>query len=551
MRAMPHALLVALSLALGTGAIEPPASGAPASGGPPAAQPTPAPTPADAPTASPAAAPVVPAAAPVVPAAEKPEAQEPETQRPEAQPTKSQDAEPQDTEPAPSTDAPASPARATTPPTPLDPTILPPEVPTRAFIVVDRFTNAAGTIERDSDREIALKDDRGRVLVFQKDRVLAIRYLLDGPAGRRVSVRLVDGRTLIGPLVEDRFDGVVLKIADIDTTFPREQLVEVRPYPTDEEFYERFRRTIEPDQYEARFSLGLWLYQRKMYAESKDELERLLDDTNHYEARQLLHEVKTHMALLASREGATAPTRPVDGGAPRYRTPSNLLSNADVNLIRVYELDLARPPRMQIPQSLIASMIEKYGDSPLIPARSAERTAFFSKDPAEIVKVLFALKARELYGEVEVLGEPESLNLFHRRVHNAWIINNCATSRCHGGKYAGRLFLHNRNYKDENVRATNLLILLRTSIDGRPLVDPDQPTDSLVYQYALPRTEARRPHPEVRGWTPVFNAGRRGLQEDFVRWVRSMRRPTGDYPVEYTPPALLLPEAPPVGGPDR
>ncbi len=521
MRDMTTALVLVLALVLAPQA-EPPAPSAPegGTGTAPAAAPTPDP-----------------ASAPPAPAGEVP---------PEADDATG-DARDETGDGA-ADDAQAPPADASKP---LDPTILPPEVPTRAFIVVDRFTTSAGVIERDDEREIVLRDDRGRSNAFQKDRVLSIRYLLDGPPGRRVSVRLVDGRTLVGPLVEDSYEGVVLKIADIDTRFPRETLVEVRPYPTDAEFYERFKRTIERDQYEARFSLGLWLYQRRMYEESKSELQALLDDTNHYEARQLLREVETHMELLASAGEARAPRTAPGGGEPRDRTPSNLLSDAEVNLIRVYELDLADPPRMQVPQTLIETMLEKYGDSELIPARSAERNALYSKDPAEIVRILFALKARDLYGEIDVLGEPESLNLFHRRVHNAWIVNNCATSRCHGGKDAGRLFLHNRNYKDENVRATNLLILLRSSIDGRPLVDPDQPTDSLVYQYALPRTEARRPHPEVRGWSPVFNAGRRRLQEDFIRWVRAMRRPTGDYPVDYTPPAFTTREAAPVGGPDR
>jgi hypothetical protein len=48
----------------------------------------------------------------------------------------------------------------------------------------------------------------------------------------------------------------------------------------------------------------------------------------------------------------------------------------------------------------------------------------------------------------------------------------------------------------------------------------------------------------------VLTSSRKGLQEDFVSWVRSMRVRNGDYPVDYTPPAMKKAE-PAVGGSDR
>ena len=87
--------------------------------------------------------------------------------------------------------------------------------------------------------------------------------------------------------------------------------------------------------------------------------------------------------------------------------------------------------------------------------------------------------------------------------------------------------------------------------DTLPLIDFERPTDSLVYQYALPKTEARRPHPDVRGWEPVLGQNRKGLAEDFVDWVRGMRPPGGEYPIDYTPPDLTSRDRPDPTGPDR
>ncbi|MFZ4750658.1 MAG: hypothetical protein ACOYMM_09135 [Phycisphaerales bacterium] len=540
---------------------EPPAA-------PPATTPPPA-APQSEPTAPPATEPPA-----TTPPATTPPAVEPPVAPPATPPSTTPDTPPTTTPDAPATTTPGAAPSTTpaTPPaaeegvnTPINPAgipseaALPEETPKRAYLVVDRVSVAAGMIESDDDAIIVLRDDKGRIKSFSKNRLISVTYLLEGPAGRRVRVVFNDGRVIVGALIEDGYEHVELEISGIKTKYPREAVSAVRPYPTDRELYERFRTTLEPDQYGARYTLAVWLYNKKMYAESKTELESLLEATNHYDAKKLLNEVNAQLALMEGLGGGV--DRPVESGGNSRERPvsprttgilaSPLLSDADVNLIRVYELDVANPPRLQVPQSLIRTMLERYADSDLIPAKSAEKTAFFTKEPIEIVKTLFALKARDLYGEIRVLGEPEPLNLFRLRVHNAWLIGNCATSKCHGGADAGRFFLHNREWKDDNVRYTNMLILLRSRIDTLPLIDPEKPTDSLIFQYALPKTEARRPHPDVRGWSPVLTSGRRGLQEDFVDWIRSMRLPRGDYPIEYTPPALQSPDRPAETGPDR
>ena len=55
-----------------------------------------------------------------------------------------------------------------------------------------------------------------------------------------------------------------------------------------------------------------------------------------------------------------------------------------------------------------------------------------------------------------------------------------------GGLDGGRLFLHRRNHKNEQVRYTNLLILERWNATQRPLIDYATPANSLLVQYAPP-----------------------------------------------------------------
>ena len=221
------------------------------------------------------------------------------------------------------------------------------------------------------------------------------------------------------------------------------------------------------------------------------------------------------------------------------------------------EIDFRRPPRLSIEPETIRTLIQRYAAHPAIPATSEGRTRMFRADPIDLVRLMFELKARDLYPEISVDSEPYALNVFRQRVHDAWLIGNCATSRCHGGLEGGRFFLHARNSRDERVRFTNLLILLRSEWSDEPLVDFERPLDSLIIQHALPRTEARFPHPDVPGWKPVFTNANQRLLADAVRWIESMYQPRPSYPIDYEPPLLRpeigLPPSPtePAAGPTR
>ena len=78
--------------------------------------------------------------------------------------------------------------------------------------------------------------------------------------------------------------------------------------------------------------------------------------------------------------------------------PKEHLTAADVNLIRVYEIDFRNPPsQIFIEPEHIRELLEKYGASPLIPTDSIGRTQIFQADPIDIVDLMFKLKASDLY----------------------------------------------------------------------------------------------------------------------------------------------------------
>ncbi len=432
------------------------------------------------------------------------------------------------------------------------------EKPKRVVLRVNRNLEVHGYLELEDDEVIVVRDLQDRRHNFAKARVGQIVRLTEPAEGQTGVVRLIDGQIRQGIIIADEFDHVIVEIEGIRANIKRSVVDEVVLSPTTDELYAEYKRTLDPNNYDAHLVLCQWLTDKRRYQQAKDEVLMLLEKVEMPEARQLLNRLNAQLAL------AEPPPRPEIGGSdgeagaggsgegtdrarsgpvrPADLLPDQLITPADVNLIRVYELDFDHPPRVTIPPSTIREFIEKYGTNPLIPAHQTGRNAMFraaSDRPLEIVRLMFEIRARDMYGQIRVNSEPQSLNLFRRRVHDTWLINNCATTACHGGTHSGRFFLHRRDYKDEHVRYTNLLILERLQLDPDwPLINFERPEDSLIIQYALPRNLARKPHPPVDGWKPAFGTVNPRMREDAIEWIKSMMQPRPIYPVEYEPPAL-------------
>ncbi len=433
----------------------------------------------------------------------------------------------------------------------------------RVIIRLSRVDSRHGFVERE-DNEVIVIRWAGEVESFIKSRIVEIIRLTEPGEGHPGLVMLRDGRYFEGVVTEDAWTYVTLVIEGVVNRFPREAVHRVILQASVEEMYEELRKAIPADSFNNRLELVNWLITKRRYDWAEDELVDLLRlKPDLYRATELLRLVRAQLILDGGRPTAPtlqgAPVRDDDGErgpvSSEEMLPTEILSMEDVNLIRVYEIDFRRPPKVQIEPETIREMITQHAAHPAIPASSAERTALFRAEPITIARIMLQdLRAREMYPKIKVLSEPYALNLFRQRVHNTWLINNCATSQCHGGPKGGRLFLHRRGHKDDRVRYTNLLILERLDLgDEWPLINYEEPLMSKIIQYGLPRTEARLAHPDVPGWSPAFGRSSKRLLSDAVEWIESMYRPRPDYPIAYEPPVLKKDEPrDPLGGdPER
>lgn len=377
--------------------------------------------------------------------------------------------------------------------------------------------------------------------------------------GTEIVIYLKDGKSLTGLLLRENKDELTIRISGIETPIATSRIDRYQILPPILERYRQYRESIgeDPDQI---LTLVRWLQARERFELALIELERVFKlDPNSKEALALKNVLESQIELRDSaRSGreakgpAPAATGPVEVERSPAREVFPLLSDAQVGLIKVYEVDFNHPPRLVIPRETIARMLEKYQGNALLPVTQEGRDGIYRKPALDVLDLMFRLRAREFYSEVQVLDQPRSMRLFRDDVQAGWLINSCATTACHGGDEAGRLMLINRKPRAEAAVYTNFIILDRFRLsDGTALINYDDPEKSPLLQMGLPRGDALFQHPVVprgaRGhdvWKPTFRNPQENSFERTVDWIKAMYRPRPEYPIEYQPPGAS--EAPKV-----
>lgn len=373
----------------------------------------------------------------------------------------------------------------------------------------------------------------------------------DPSPGDLVLLVFNDGNRVEGTFVRAEQAHVLVRIANVETPIARADLsaLIVRASPAAE--FRTLRAALKDTDTERRLDLALWARDKGLLDDALREIEDVVRlDPRQPDAPRIRDEIRSLIALRdraapdrprptqPEAPAAIAPTRPALGQFP-------LLTNDEINTIKVYEVDLVNPPRIVISRETIDRLLTRYADHPLIPQTRDAKEQFRALPPEKILEVMFRVRARDLYPEVRVNDNPESMKKFRDQVHSAWLINNCATTRCHGGSAAGRLLLTNRAPNAEPNFYTNFIILNNfVTAEGRPLLNWAEPEKSSLLQMGLPRDEATIAHPEVKGWTPVFRSREDRRYQQAIEWMKMMYRPRPEYPVAYPPKASEPPPAP-------
>jgi len=356
-----------------------------------------------------------------------------------------------------------------------------------------------------------------------------------------------DGKQVEGLLIREDADAIVLQTRRGEVIIPTSLVRDVEILDPLIERYRRLRADIPEGDVIGRINLAEWLRDRRAYRLALSEVDKALSiEPFNREAKRLRRWLELQIELARPAEGTASERGRERRDRREKKREFPLLGEGEVNLLKVFEVDLSDPPRMVIDRETVDRFLEAYADHPLIPPTEAGRDAIRRWAAPRVLDLMFRVKARDFYHDVRVLDDPEAMKRFREEVHDRWLINSCATTACHGGEAAGRLYLNNdtmRRGKREEIVYTNFLILERFKLaDGTPLIDYEHPRSSPLLQMGLPREKSEHPHPEVgarrgtAGWRHVFRDDRDLRFREALEWINAMYRPRPDYPIEYEPP---------------
>lgn len=369
----------------------------------------------------------------------------------------------------------------------------------------------------------------------------------DSPTGiRECIVTLISGRRISGELIRQNSLIVVVGVNGINTTFQRRSVASIVILAPVEERYQEMRAAIPDDDIDSRLVLVEWLRARQAYALAIKELESvLIESPSNPQAKLLLTWLKEYDKLGRAKPSTKEESISTDSKNPpkereRSKKPQRNtippLTPEQINLLRVYEIDLRDPPKIRVPDDTLAALMTRKPNA--FSPNKDERDAIFKLPEIEKLKILFTHKARDLYSQVIVLEDPQSIRNFKEEVHaqRGWIINACATTRCHGGPNAGRFQLINTHANSDETVYTNFLIIERYILDnGSSLIDYQAPERSPLLQMGMMGTNTLTPHPEIpvgfpgRGFRPIFRSTRDRKYREAIEWIRSMYQPRPEY----------------------
>jgi len=360
----------------------------------------------------------------------------------------------------------------------------------------------------------------------------------DGLRGREVSVTLDTGKRFNGTLVERTEEAVVLRIAGVRTPIERRRVDTLEAVAPLAKRYEQRRSRLDQGDLEGRRELVQWLLERGGYRLAERELETLRRRFPDNPELELLWRIVQQQGKLA-RDRTAATQRAATQGAvtqPAREDPlRNRLTRQQLNMIRVWEVSPSNEPRVRVPDATIRKLFQRYGDDEAMPTGSNARFRVKQAKGWQQLELLFRVRARDLYDEVRILDEPETLETFRNIAHTRYVLRFCGGAGCHGGQNRGGLYLFRRAPRSDQTIYTNFYMLSQYRQDGQRMIDRRKPDQSLLLQFGLPRDAADTPHPDVPGWRPYFQ---RTDNEHYLALLDMIGDlyPEPAYGIEYTPP---------------
>ena len=362
-----------------------------------------------------------------------------------------------------------------------------------------------------------------------------------------------EGYTFEGSVVSEDRDTVILMISDVKTPILRSKIRSIQYKQSIEEQYTQRRSQLSEEDIDGRYILAYWLFEKKAYPIALKELENLLitfpDDTRITRLKKIVEDKYAQIQANKTIPSTQPNPDPKDNNShknhPLRSSFSRALTDEQINLIKVYEIDLSTKPKIVIPRHVLDDFLSAYGAYPDVPKTRRSRNKFLKAPGYEQLQLFFQLKARNLYAKVKVIEDPLFMRDFRAKIHHRYVLNYCGTSQCHGGLSEQSVSLIRAEPNSTRTVYTNFFNLQSTTVGHADMIDRQQANRSMLLQFGLPKDLAMSPHPNVPDWRPKFRNQNDGLYLTIERWIDTLWKPAPDYGINPTVNPIPVPATQP------
>lgn len=369
--------------------------------------------------------------------------------------------------------------------------------------------------------------------------------------GRQAHLKLKNGQNIQGDIqsydpAED--ENVVIVSRNVEVVVPRDQidsLVWIDDFTAE---YRKRESALGSNDVKGRIALARWAFGEGQYSLAEGTLQTILAtiDPNNVDALQMLETVQRQV-ILEDRQATRSPRAPLPDPSKPPKPELNLLSDAQINKIRQYELTDEDESRVRI--RFDNDVQERYVAQAGIKMRDFRRLSAYEKF-REIQKN----GEISLLDDVIIVTDPRSISAFRHYIQ-PMLLNGCAAAGCHSkyGATPNSFGLIDSPEYSEAAAYTNFYLLQFYGVSqqtARPgtfvpevaqmdAIDRVRPDQSLIFQYGLSRVNATNPHPEVANFRPLFTNPQDRRARDMLRWLRAIPVKKPEYGFDAMPSTQL------------
>jgi hypothetical protein len=354
-----------------------------------------------------------------------------------------------------------------------------------------------------------------------------------------------DGRVMQGD-IEESSDGqsVNITIHGATVTLDRASVSSISYSDDPTADFQKRLKALDPTDITGRLQLSRMELDAKQYdlaADAAKDVQHL--DPHNPDAAILLDTIQSQRNLATSTQvAAAAATQPgAEVTAPANPAPSKYLTPDDVQAIRRFELE----PDDNVRVSFYNNVRQRFL------AAHTDVTGFDSLTSGQQALSIIQTDDQSLIKDVRIETDPLVMRQFHDRVLPR-VLDSCIS--CHGTSNGAGGFVLFPDSKEPVVWYTDFYILQKVGfkihttdmfgnagLSYRHMIDRIRPEDSLLLSYGLPKSVSKLPHPDAKGFKPIFHNTSDPIYLDVSKWITSLKAIAPDYGIKYDVPTGSAP----------